>query len=219
MWHSLAVSDACCGHLESAKLEAGQRRVLAIVLSINVATFAMMIVGSWLSGASSLLSGTLDNFGDALTYGLSLAAVGKSTRAKAKVALLKGGLILAAAGVVALHIVQNLIHPGDILVGPMGGAAALNLLANAACLWLLSPHRTDDVNMSSVWECSRNDIYEGCAVLLTAGLVWWLESPWPDLAVALMLLVLFIRSALRVLRGAWAEMKQGDAKLASNSLG
>jgi Co/Zn/Cd efflux system component len=93
----------------------------------------------------------------------------------------------------------------------MGGAAALNLLANATCLWLLTPHRTDDVNMSSVWECSRNDIYEGCAVVLTAGLVWWFESTWPDLVVALILLALFTRSGLRVLRGAWAEMKQADA--------
>jgi Co/Zn/Cd efflux system component len=181
--------------------------VLAIVLIINVTTFAMMVAGAWLSGSSSLLSGTLDNFGDALTYGLSLAAVGKSARAKAKVALLKGALITIGAIAVALHIAHHLLHSGDIAVAPMGVVAALNLGANAACLWLLTPHRKDDVNMSSVWECSRNDIFEGSAVIGAAGLVWWFESSWPDLVVAVALLALFMRSAQRVLRSAWTELK------------
>lgn len=67
------------------------------VLMINVATFAMMVGGSLVSGSSSLLSGTLDNFGDALTYAFSLAVVGSGSVAKARVALLKGLLISAAA--------------------------------------------------------------------------------------------------------------------------
>ena len=74
-----------------------QRRVLIAVLAINVVTFLMMVAGSLLSGSSSLLSGTLDNLGDALTYAMSLAVIGAASATKARVAFFKGLLILTAA--------------------------------------------------------------------------------------------------------------------------
>ena len=107
---------------------------MIIVLAINVATFVMMIGGSWLSGSSSLLSGTLDNFGDAVTYALSLAVVGSSVTAKARVALFKGLLIGGVALAVAFRIVWSLANPGVPVVETMGAAAVLNLGANAVCL-------------------------------------------------------------------------------------
>ncbi|MCY4564263.1 MAG: cation transporter, partial [Gammaproteobacteria bacterium] len=68
--------DPCCSNtLDIAGLEHRQRRVLTWVFSINVVTFAVMVTGSVLSGSSALLSGTLDNLGDALTYALSFAVV------------------------------------------------------------------------------------------------------------------------------------------------
>jgi Co/Zn/Cd efflux system component len=88
----------------------------------------------------------------------------------------------------------------------MGIAALLNLGANLLCLRLLYPYRDSDVNMSSVWECSRNDIMEGFAVIAAAVSVWAFESGWPDILIAVALLVLFLRSATRVLRGAWREL-------------
>src|SRR5690606_9378277 len=111
-------------------MEAGQRRVLRIVLAINVVTFVMMIAAALYSRSSSLLSGGLDNFGDALTYALSLAVVGASGQAKAKVALVKGGLILLAAMVVAGQIVWRLLHPAVPLFEGIGIAALINLGAN-----------------------------------------------------------------------------------------
>ena len=86
------MSDSCgCGStVDIRALEAGQRRVLMIVLAINIASFVMMITAAIYSGSSSLLSGSLDNLGDALTYLLSLAVIGASLRAKARVALFKG---------------------------------------------------------------------------------------------------------------------------------
>lgn len=88
----------------------------------------------------------------------------------------------------------------------MGFAALLNLAANLLCLRLLYPYRNADVNMTSVWECSRNDVIEGLAVITTALAVWVFDSGWPDVLVAIALLTLFLRSAVRVLRGAWQEM-------------
>jgi len=201
------MSDSCCnGSLNVAELETRQRRVLISVLFINVGAFVVMAAGAVLSGSSSLLSGMLDNLGDALTYGLSLAVVGSSGVAKARVALFKGVLIAGAAVVVASQISWHLLHLETPIVESMSLAALVNLIANFVCLWLLTPYRHSDINMSSVWECSRNDIFDGIAVLIASLGVWLLDSAWPDILMAVVLLVLFSKSAFRVLRSAWQEL-------------
>lgn len=187
-------------------MQARQRRMLAWVLGINLATFGMMALAAWLGGSSALLSGGLDNLGDALTYAASLAVVGASALAKARVAFFKGLLILLAALAVAGQIAWRWYHPGLPMFEAMGLAGGLNLAANAVCLWLLTPYRHEDVNMASAWECSRNDLFEGCAVLLAALAVWLVGAGWPDVLVASALLLVFMRSAWRVLRTAWRQM-------------
>lgn len=184
-----------------------QKRVLVWVLVVNVATFIMMVAGSLVSGSSSLLSGTLDNLGDAITYALSLAVVGGGSAAKARVALFKGMLISGAAIAVAVQIGFHIVHPEAPLVEPMSLVAILNLGANGLCLWMLSPHRKSDINMESVWECSRNDVFEGFAVIGAALAVWIFDSGWPDILVAITLLAVFSRSAVRVITRAWQELR------------
>ena len=164
-----------------------------------------------LSGSSALLSGALDNLGDALTYAMSLAVVGASAQAKARVAMLKGLLILGAALAVAAQIGWRLTDLDAPVASTMSIAAALNLAANGVCLWLLTPYRTGDVNMSSSWECSRNDVVEGFAVIAAAGAVWLFGSGWPDIVAAVILLAIFLRSAFRVLRSAWLELAPAPA--------
>ena len=179
-----------------------------------------MLAGSAHSGSSSLLSGALDNLGDALTYALSLAVVGASMAAKARVALFKGILIFAAAVAVAAQIVWRL--SGELstpVFESMGLAAALNLGANAVCLALLHQHRANDINMASVYECSRNDILDGLAVIAAAVVCRVFDSPWPDLAIALGLVVLFLRSSFRVLRSGWHALYPPRSTTADSPVG
>lgn len=202
------MSDCCNCEVDTRALAAHQRRVLIAVLAINVVTFIMMVGASWLSGSSALLSGTLDNLGDAITYGLSFAVVGASAQAKARVAFFKGLMILTAAFAVAVQIGWRLTHLEVPVVETMGIAAVINLGANSICLYLLVPFKSGDLNMSSAWECSRNDVFEGVAVILTTIAVALLGSGWPDVVVAVALLTIFLRSAIRVLRGAWRALYQ-----------
>ena len=202
-----AVSDSCCqGQIDVEALEERQRRVLIVVLVVNAMTFLMMVAAASYSGSSSLLSGALDNFGDALTYALSLAVVGAASVVKARVALVKGLLILGAALAVAVQIGWRLSNVESPVFEVMGIAALLNLGANGLCLRLLYPYRNSDVNMASVWECSRNDVIEGFAVIAATLAVWVFGSGWPDILIAIALLALFLRSASRVLKGAWREL-------------
>ena len=202
------MSDSCCQSLiDTQELEKRQRRVLAAVLVINSVTFVMMIAAAVLSGSSSLLSGALDNLGDATTYALSFAVVGASAVAKARVALFKGVLIMGAAVAVAIQITWRLTNMETPIFETMGIAAVLNFAANLVCLRLLTPYRDSDVNMSSVWECSRNDVMAGLAVIAAALAVWIFSSGWPDVVIATALLIMFLRSATRVLRTAWREVR------------
>ena len=202
------MSDSCCnGTVDLKAMEARQRRVLMIVLAINIATFAMMLTAAIYSGSSSLLSGSLDNLGDALTYLLSLAVIGSSLKAKTNVALVKGMFILGAAVAVAVQIGWRLAHPGVPLFEAMGAAGIANLVFNGICLWLMTPYRHGDVNMASAWECSRNDVFEGIAVLAAAAGVWLFDAGWPDLVIAAALLMLFLHSTWRVFHVAWRSYR------------
>lgn len=203
-----SMSDTCCqDSVDTSALQVRQRRILASVLVINATTFFMMIVAATISGSSSLLSGALDNLGDALTYALSFAVVGSANIVKAKVALFKGFLIMGAAIAVAIQIGWRLFHMETPIFETMSIAATINLAANAMCLALLHRYRHSDVNMSSVWECSRNDVFEGFAVIAAALLVWAFDSGWPDILIALALLIMFLRSAYRVLLRARRNMR------------
>jgi len=202
------MADSCCEKTINVRaLEVKQRRVLVTVLGINAATFLLMIAAALQSRSTSLLSGGLDNFGDAVTYALSIAVVGANGKAKARVALFKGALILAAALAVAVQIGWRLVNPTIPLFETIGVIGLVNLGANLICLRLLTPYRHGDVNMSSAWECSRNDVGEGAAVLLAAFGVWAFGAGWPDLFIGSALLLVFLRSALRVLRAGWREVQ------------
>jgi len=212
----------CCNDKACAieALRERQAGTLKVVLAINVVMFVVQLTAALLASSTALLSDSIDNLGDALTYALSLFVVWRSDQAKARVALFKGGLILVAAIAVVAQIVHRLIVPATPLFEAMGGVALLALAANGTCLALLWKHRQEDVNMSSVWECSRNDIASNVAVLAAAVAVGMLGHGWPDLIVAGALAALLLNSATKVLRRAWAELHTNhvrfDADLRNN---
>lgn len=196
------MADCCDKDDALAGLRVRQSRTLKIVLAINTVMFVVGLIAGIYSVSSAVLSDSLDNLGDALTYGISLYAVYKSPRAKAQVAIFKGGLILTAALIVVVQLVYKLIVPTLPIFEIMGVMSLVSLVANGTCLFLLTRHREDDVNMSSVYECSRNDIVSNISVFIAAGGVWFFQSGWPDVLIALCLVVLFLRSAIRVFKSA-----------------
>ncbi len=201
------MSSCCDDNCAIAALRERQRGTLRIVLGINAVMF-LVIVGAALYGKSSaLLADSLDNLGDAFTYGLSLYAVTRGATVKAKVALFKGALIFLAACAVAAQIAYKLLVPSVPIFEVMGVFSLLGLVANSLCLYLLWRHRHEDVNMSSVWECSRNDIASNVSVFVAAGAVWLTSSGWPDILVAIGLVWLLIRSSLRVISSAMVELR------------
>ena len=200
----------CCSDKECAieALRARQAGTLRIVLAINAVMFLVEFSAGLLARSTALLSDSLDNLGDATTYGLSLYAVARGPRAKAKVALFKSGLIFIAALFVLVQVVRGFMQSGVPVFETMGIVSLIALAANGTCLLLLAKHRSEDINMSSVWECSRNDIFSNLAVFVAAAAVWLTEASWPDLAVGLCLAALLFRSSVKVMNGARRTLSQ-----------
>jgi len=209
------MSGSCCeNNCAVEALRARQKSTLVKVLWINALMFLVIAAAALYGKSTALLSDSLDNLGDALTYGLSLYVVSQSIRAKARVALFKGGLIFLGASVVIGQVIWKLIDPVVPSYEVMSVFSLAGLAANGLCLWLLWRHRTEDINMSSVVECSRNDIASNLSVFLAAGGVWFFGAGWPDIIVASLLAALLLRSSARVIRGAFKEIReQSDTSL------
>lgn len=200
------MSGCCNDDCSLDARQARQRGTLRIVLGINALMFLVIAGAALYGGSSALLADSLDNLGDALTYGLSLYAVSRGAATKARVALFKGWLIVLAGGVVLAQVVYRIFVPGLPLFEVMGAFSLLALAANSLCLYLLWRHRHEDVNMSSVWECSRNDIVSNLAVFGAAGGVWLTGAAWPDTLVALALVIFLLRSGFGVIASARREL-------------
>ena len=179
-----------------------QRRVLRVVLAINVAMFFVELAAGLLAHSTALLADSADMLGDAIVYGFSLYVIGRGPAWQARAALLKGG-IMAAFGVgilveVGTKLARGVTPSADL----MSGVGLLALAANASVLLFLWRHRADDINMRSVWLCSRNDVVANAGVILAALGVALTGSAWPDIAVGLAIAALFVISAVDVIRAA-----------------
>jgi cation diffusion facilitator family transporter len=190
----------CCDVMADVSLE--QRRVLQSVLWINVAMFLVEFGGGLLADSTALLADSVDMLGDALVYGFSLYVVGRGGVWQARGALLKGGVMAAFGLGVLVEVVVKIVRGSVPAADVMGGIGLLALAANLACLLLLRRRRADDINMRSAWLCSRNDVMANAGVLLAAAGVFATSSPWPDIAMGLLIAVMFATAALGVIREA-----------------
>jgi len=205
------MADHCCAskgqELEKLARQADQRRVLVAVLVINAMMFVLEFGAGVVAGSTALMADATDMLGDALVYAVSIYAIARSDRWKAGAAMFKGVFILALGVGIVLNViakVQSGIPPSSILMLVFGGLA---LLANLACLRLLWRFRSQDVNMASTFECSRNDVVSNVGVLVAAGVVALLNSPWPDIIIGSAMAALFLRSSLRVMADAAPQLR------------
>ncbi len=200
------MGSCCDDNCVVEALRGRQRATLIKVLWINAIMFVAIATAAFYGKSTALLSDSLDNLGDALTYGLSLFAVSQGPATKARIALFKGGLIFLAGCFVVAQVVYRLVNPVLPSYEVMSVFSLAGLVANGLCLFLLWRHRHEDINMSSVFECSRNDIAANLSVIVAAIGVWAFDSGLPDIVVATLLAALLLNSSARVIRGALTEL-------------
>lgn len=196
--------DACCPNKTRAVdlLRDRQAATLWIVLIANVVMFIVELGAGLHAGSLALLADSLDMLGDALVYGFSLWVVGRAPIWKARAAMAKAVVMCLFGAFVLGQLVYKLVFPQPPTFQTMGAVGALALAVNATCFALLWRHRAEDINMRSVWLCSRNDLIANVSVLLAAWGVWAWGSPWPDIVVGMLICAVFLRSAILVAREA-----------------
>ncbi|MEO7825958.1 MAG: cation transporter [Allosphingosinicella sp.] len=209
------MSAHCCHdkgqELERIALHKDIRRVLVVVMMLNLMMFVLEFLAGLVADSAALMADSVDMLGDGLVYGISLYALNRSLKWRAAMALIKAGFILALGIGVIVEIALKIAwgHPpasGIMLV--FGGMA---LVVNLSCVGLLWPYRRHDVNLSSTFECSRNDVFANIGVLAAAVLVSATASAWPDIAIAAIIAFLFFRSSLKVGRDAWPQYRHPHA--------
>jgi cation diffusion facilitator family transporter len=198
----------CCQNkgCELENLQKQQSQVLWIVLGINAVMFFVEFGAGLRANSLSLTGDSLDMLGDALVYGSSLYVITRGRKAQAKTALFKGLIMFGSAVAVFARATYQLVAGVAPEVTLMSAIGVLVLLANLTCLFLLTRHRKDNLNMSSVWLCSRNDIIANVSVLIAAAIVAVTGSLIPDLVVGLLITVVFAKSASKVLSQSLREL-------------
>jgi cation diffusion facilitator family transporter len=208
------MADCCTDKsCEVTALRARHERVLWIVLAINALMFFIEGGAGLLARSTSLMADSLDMLGDALVYGFSLVVLARSARWQAGAALAKGGFMLVFGLGVLAEALYKVFHPVMPETASMGIVGGVALAANLVCFFLLYRHRGDNLNMSSTWLCSRNDLIANGGVLLAAVGSAFLLSRWPDILVGVVIAALFLRSAFTVLRQSVTTLRTTPASL------
>ena len=179
---------------------APEARTLKLLLAINALMFGVEILAGWWAQSAGLLADALDMLADAAVYGLALYAVGHSPALQRRAAHLSGWLQLTLALGMLSEVVRRIFFGAAPLGDAMMGVALLALLANGACLLLISRHRHGGAHMKASFIFSANDVIANLGVILAGGLVVWLDSPWPDWVIGTLI-------GLIVLQGAWRILK------------
>ncbi len=202
------MSDNCCQNkgCELTKLKKQQANVLWVVLSINLVMFVVEFGAGIRADSLSLTGDSLDMLGDTLVYASSLYVINKGSKAQAGSAFFKGSIMFLFAISVFARAIYQFFSGATPEASIMSTIGFMALFANLVCLLLLTRHRKDNLNMSSVWLCSRNDIIANISVLVAAGLVFLTGSILPDLAVGFLLTFVFAKSAGKVLSQSWRAL-------------
>ena len=202
------MNDNCCQNkcCELTKLKKQQANVLWVVLFINLVMFFVEFGAGIRADSLSLTGDSLDMLGDTLVYASSLYVINKGSKAQAGSAFLKGIIMFLFAIAVFARATYQFFSGATPEATVMSAIGFVALFANIVCLVLLARHRKDNLNMSSVWLCSRNDIIANTSVLVAAGLVFLTGSIIPDLAVGLLLTFVFAKWAGKVLSQSWRAL-------------
>lgn len=197
---------SCSHDTHDKQLSPRYKKALWIALGLNLAMFVIEIMAGINSGSVSLLSDSLDFFGDSANYVISLIVLPMALSYRAKASLLKGatmggfGLFILATTLYRLWYGEVPSHSEMSIVG------VLALLANLSALWVLYHFRDGDSNMKSVWLCSRNDAIGNVAVIGAGIAVYFTSSKYPDLIVAFILASLALSASFTIIKQALGEL-------------
>lgn len=197
---ALVETTAAGASVDDASDPVREAQTLRIVLAINAVMFLVELVMAWIAQSAGLLADSLDMLADAAVYGLALYAVGRSAQARMRTAH-AAGWFQAALAIGALGEVVRRFFWGSSPEAPvMMIVATVALMANVACLWLVSRHREGGAHMKASVIFSANDVIANVGVIVAGLLVLWTGSRYPDLVIGALIAAIVAVGARRILQ-------------------
>lgn len=193
------MSDCGC-HIEAKN--AAERKTLRRVLLVNLVMFLVELGSGILAHSTALIADSLDMLADALVYGLSLYAVGRSPTHKTRAASLSGLFQITLAVLILVDAIRRFLVGSTPEADWMMAIALLGLVANGYCLFLIAKHRRGEVHLRASWIFTQNDVIANVSVIIAGGLVALFQSPYPDLIVGLGIASLVLWGGMRIVRDA-----------------
>lgn len=181
--------------------EVNERKLLWIVLWINLLFFLVEMFSGIFSASMGLVADSLDMLADTIVYSLSLYAIGGALEKKKRIAKLSGyfQLILAVFGFAeVLRRFAGFETLPDFHI--MIVVSFFALMGNAACLFILQKAKSNEAHMRASIIFTSNDVIVNLGIILAAALVFFTGSKYPDLIVGMIVFVIVGRGALRILR-------------------
>ncbi|GAB2608435.1 cation transporter [Paractinoplanes abujensis] len=202
------------GHDHGPTATGSHRGLLAAVLGISVAIFAVEVVGAVLTGSLALLADAghvlADAGGVALALGATLLAArpasGRRTFGWARAEILAAavnGLILSGIGVyVFVEGIRRLIDPAAVEPGGMALFGVIGLIGNLIGVALLYRARTASLNLKGAFLEVATDTVTSVGVLIAAGVIAWTGFTRADPMVSVLIGLIIVPRALKLLREA-----------------
>jgi cation diffusion facilitator family transporter len=196
----------CGSDTNRAEHDPAYRRALWLVILLNLGFGLVELFGGFIADSQALKADSLDFLGDGSISFVGLLALAWGARARALAALTQG-LFLGAlgVGVIGFAVWRSLnasVPEGEL----MGGIGVVALVVNVSAALILARFREGDANVRAIWLFSRNDAIANIAVIIAALLVIWTGRACPDLVVAGIIALLFMHSAIEIVRHARAEL-------------
>ena len=184
----------------SAETRHREARVLRVLLAINAVMFFTEFSAGLVAESTGLIADSLDMFADAAVYGVALYAVGKAAHLKLRAAHVSGVLQLLLALFGFAEVIRRFVFGAEPEARYMIGVALIALVANVACLWLISRERSGEAHMRASRIFSANDVIANLGVIAAGGLVAATGSMLPDLIVGTVIAAIVLRGAVNILR-------------------
>jgi cation diffusion facilitator family transporter len=156
----------------------------------------------------ALLADSLDMLADATVYGVSLLAVRRGARAKARAARWSGALQISLGVLILVETVRRLVYPPAPEAAYMVAVSLVALAANVLCLRIVSAHKEGGIHMKASVIFSQNDVIANLSVILGGAFVWLTSWHLADLFVGAGIALLVASGGFRILREARASLRE-----------
>lgn len=180
--------------------DAAEAKTLKLLLGINGVMFVFELIVGVIAQSTGLIADSLDMFADAAVYGLALYAVGRAAALKVKAAHMAGWLQVGLALLALSEVVRRAFFGSEPESELMMGIGLVALVANVACLVLITKKRDRGAHMKASYVFSANDVIANAGVIAAGILVAWTGSPYPDLIIGAVIGLVVLSGARRILK-------------------